>query len=195
MKKLISVVVALLAVTFLYAAESPEDQRARAETNCAYEPEDAKASCADAMVEKWNSAEYKSEVTRAEAFVQKVYQKCKALDGVAYDSCSIKEEKKFSTKYEDVMEMMKAEASVQKAVNFGASENKKRDKLLALCQRMHIETGTARIGMTAEMARECGWGAPQSINRTTNATSVHEQWVYDGGYLYFTNGVLTSIQN
>lgn len=32
-------------------------------------------------------------------------------------------------------------------------------------------------------------------NRTTNIHGTHEQWVYDGGYLYFQNGILTSIQN
>jgi SOS-response transcriptional repressor LexA len=34
-----------------------------------------------------------------------------------------------------------------------------------------------------------------SVNRTTFARGVHEQWVYDGGYLYFEDGVLTTIQN
>jgi hypothetical protein len=53
-----------------------------------------------------------------------------------------------------------------------------------------------RIGMTRERVLESSWGRPEHINRTTNAFGEHEQWVYGGGnYLYFDNGVLTSIQN
>lgn len=51
------------------------------------------------------------------------------------------------------------------------------------------------IGMTDQDALDSSWGKPRKINRTINAYGVSEQWVYDGGYLYFKNGVLTSIQN
>lgn len=52
------------------------------------------------------------------------------------------------------------------------------------------------IGMTAERVRLSMWGKPQRINTTTNAYGVREQWVYGGGnYLYFQDGILTSIQN
>jgi hypothetical protein len=54
-----------------------------------------------------------------------------------------------------------------------------------------------RIGMTREQAI-AGWGRPRDINRSTYSFGVHEQWVYGeygSGYLYFENGVLTSIQN
>jgi len=51
------------------------------------------------------------------------------------------------------------------------------------------------IGMTDQDALDSSWGKPRKINRTTNAYGVSEQWVYDGGYLYFKDGVLTSIQN
>lgn len=51
------------------------------------------------------------------------------------------------------------------------------------------------IGMTAEQCR-AAWGRPQDINRTSASYGVHEQWVYDGhDYLYFENGILTTIQN
>ncbi|MFP8488497.1 hypothetical protein ACKGJO_05295 [Gracilimonas sp. Q87] len=50
------------------------------------------------------------------------------------------------------------------------------------------------IGMTDEMAR-ASWGRPRDINRSTNAYGVNEQWVYPyGKYLYFEDGVLTTIQ-
>lgn len=51
-----------------------------------------------------------------------------------------------------------------------------------------------RIGFTAEMCRY-SWGDPIDINKTTGSYGIHEQWVYDGSYLYFENGILTTIQN
>lgn len=51
------------------------------------------------------------------------------------------------------------------------------------------------VGMSEQDALDSNWGKPRKINRTTNAYGVSEQWVYDGGYLYFKDGVLTSIQN
>lgn len=52
-----------------------------------------------------------------------------------------------------------------------------------------------KIGMNTEQAA-AGWGKPNDINRTTNSYGVREQWVYSSGsYLYFDDGVLTSISN
>lgn len=52
-----------------------------------------------------------------------------------------------------------------------------------------------KIGMTSEMCVEA-WGKPNDINRTTGSWGTHEQWVYDNDcYLYFENGILTTIQN
>jgi hypothetical protein len=52
------------------------------------------------------------------------------------------------------------------------------------------------IGMTMAEVQDSSWGKPQSINRSTYATHTREQWVYGNrNYLYFQNGVLTSIQN
>lgn len=52
-----------------------------------------------------------------------------------------------------------------------------------------------RRGMTTEQCR-AAWGRPRDINRTTGSYGVHEQWVYDGyNYLYFEDGILTTIQN
>ena len=51
------------------------------------------------------------------------------------------------------------------------------------------------IGMSQQDALDSSWGRPNKVNRTTGSWGVHEQWVYDGGYLYFEDGTLTSIQN
>ena len=51
------------------------------------------------------------------------------------------------------------------------------------------------VGMTKAMCI-ASWGEPTDINTTTMAGSVHEQWVYSmTQYLYFENGILTTIQN
>jgi hypothetical protein len=53
-----------------------------------------------------------------------------------------------------------------------------------------------KIGMTQEQALASQWGKPISVNRTTTAHGVREQWVYNSkSYLYFDNGILTAIQN
>ena len=52
------------------------------------------------------------------------------------------------------------------------------------------------IGMSAQDVIDSSWGKPSKVNRTTNQWGVREQWVYaSGSYLYFKDGVLTSIQN
>ena len=53
-----------------------------------------------------------------------------------------------------------------------------------------------RLGMSEEDVLASSWGRPESVNRSIGTWGTHEQWVYgDGNYLYFRNGVLTSIQN
>ncbi len=55
--------------------------------------------------------------------------------------------------------------------------------------------GHVSIGMDEEQAL-VGWGQPDHVNTTTTVLGTHEQWVYDySSYLYFDNGILTSIQN
>lgn len=53
------------------------------------------------------------------------------------------------------------------------------------------------IGMTSEQVR-AAWGKPYRINETSNKWGNNQQWVVhdsiDSDYLYFQNGVLTSIQ-
>lgn len=56
-------------------------------------------------------------------------------------------------------------------------------------------TENPRIGMSQMQALASTWGTPKKINTTTTALGKHEQWVYNEGYLYFVDGVLTTIQN
>ena len=58
-----------------------------------------------------------------------------------------------------------------------------------------IFNGRAIIGMSTEEATD-SWGKPQDVNKTTTGSGSKEQWVYgNGNYLYFEDGVLTTIQN
>lgn len=64
------------------------------------------------------------------------------------------------------------------------------------CKKAKLERGSVKLGMTQAQVRQCGWGEPSDVNRTTDKYGVHEQWVYgSGNYLYFQNGRLTTIQN
>lgn len=50
------------------------------------------------------------------------------------------------------------------------------------------------IGMTAENLEQSTWGYPNNKNITETASHTKEQWVYDQGYIYLTDGIVTAIQ-
>lgn len=50
------------------------------------------------------------------------------------------------------------------------------------------------IGMTEDEVLSSTWGTPEKRNVTTTTGGTREQWVYDNGYIYFTDGIVTSIQ-
>lgn len=50
------------------------------------------------------------------------------------------------------------------------------------------------IGMTAENLEQSTWGYPNKKNITETASHTKEQWVYDQGYIYLTDGIVTAIQ-
>lgn len=50
-----------------------------------------------------------------------------------------------------------------------------------------------KLGMTKEMCK-LSWGEPETINKTISKNRKSEQWVYSKNYIYFENGVLTTIQ-
>ena len=61
-----------------------------------------------------------------------------------------------------------------------------------------IKNNKVKIGMTEQECR-LSWGMPYKINKQVSDASNSSQWVYNGilnkGYLYFTNGILKTIQN
>lgn len=51
-----------------------------------------------------------------------------------------------------------------------------------------------RVGMTELEVYQSTWGSPKKRNKTTTIAGEHEQWVYDEGYIYLENGIVTAIQ-
>lgn len=96
--------------------------------------------------------------------------------------------------------LVSADSEVAKTLNLASAADQKAKALAEATQRKkelaQWRKEGVSIGMTAERVRLSMWGKPQRINTTTNAYGVREQWVYGGGnYLYFQDGILTSIQN
>ncbi|MCP3778841.1 zinc ribbon domain-containing protein [Paenibacillus sp. MZ03-122A] len=53
-----------------------------------------------------------------------------------------------------------------------------------------------QIGMTEQEVMDSKWGLPTHVNKTTTAYGISEQWVYDNyKYIYFENGIVTTIQD
>lgn len=66
---------------------------------------------------------------------------------------------------------------------------------LEKAERARRKREGVKIGMTTEQVLMSNWGKPERVNVTVSARGSSEQWVYSGQqYLYFDNGILTSIQ-
>lgn len=50
------------------------------------------------------------------------------------------------------------------------------------------------IGMPESIVESSSWGIPKKKNRTESTNGTTEQWIYDRGYIYITNGFVTTIQ-
>lgn len=58
----------------------------------------------------------------------------------------------------------------------------------------YVVHGKIVIGMTKQMVKDAR-GLPDDINSTQGSYGTHEQWVYGERYIYFKNGIVTSIQD
>jgi len=73
--------------------------------------------------------------------------------------------------------------------------NKRKISQAKLAAEMKARGGV-KIGMTVEQVLRSNWGKPRGVNRTTTPNGTHEQWIYgDRNFLYFVNGILTTIQD
>lgn len=61
-------------------------------------------------------------------------------------------------------------------------------------KQQEMKSKEPAIGMTKDEVLNGAWGSPKDKNVTQNRYGTYEQWVYGGGkYIYFTNGIVTSI--
>lgn len=82
------------------------------------------------------------------------------------------------------------DASAQERLDKMKADNAKFDAMMS---------GKVMRGMTASQVKNA-WGRPTKINQSIGSSGVSEQWVYrrehgDAQYIYFENGVVTSIQS
>lgn len=90
-----------------------------------------------------------------------------------------------------IKRLNQAAAAAEKEAKALALEEKKAERLA----KTQKKKAGVNIGMSKQDVLDSSWGRPNDINRTTTQRGTHEQWVYDGGYLYFDGDTLTSIQN
>lgn len=86
------------------------------------------------------------------------------------------------------------EAEYNKLERRDEIEREKAAKTAAAQERNRRKREGVSIGMSKEEVLMSNWGKPDHINTDVYATGTREQWVYGGGYLYFRDGTLTSIQ-
>lgn len=92
--------------------------------------------------------------------------------------------------------VLKKEIEANKAIEAERMiQVKKEKKAASLAKEKWKAKGGVSIGMTKSQVLASNWGKPSDVNKTTMANVITEQWVYDGSYLYFTNGKLTAVQN
>lgn len=86
----------------------------------------------------------------------------------------------------------------EKEKRAAAASRKKREAAIARQPpeiQALIRKRQIRIGMNREQV-VLAWGRPSDINTTTFSRGTHEQWVYSmKSYVYFEDGVVTTIQN
>ncbi|MGE7094378.1 hypothetical protein ACQKII_23690 [Lysinibacillus sp. NPDC048646] len=99
-------------------------------------------------------------------------------------------ESKFGTEIAEHIEEMEQLENERESQKVERRESNERKRLI-----QEKASRGVTIGMTKDDVLLSSWGAPSNINKTVNAYGTSEQWVYDNyNYLYFDNGILTSIQ-
>ena len=124
----------------------------------------------------------------ANSFISEVLKR----DPNNQEALLIKDEYSQKAEEETLRRSEQAKIEEQKA----KEEAEKEAEEAEIQRKAEAKTKGVKIGMTQEQVLESSWGEPEDINRTTYTFGVHEQWCYQGyNYLYFEDGVLTTIQN
>ena len=131
--------------------------------------------------------------------VKKIFDNASEFPSRDYDELHFKNlnketvtfiESKFGKEIEEHKEDMEQLENEREKQKIERRESNERERLL-----QEKASRGVTIGMTKDDVLLSSWGAPSNINKTVNANGTSEQWVYDNyNYLYFENGILTSIQ-
>ena len=62
-------------------------------------------------------------------------------------------------------------------------------------ERDKIKNSPPKVGMTESQVKSSKWGYPSKINKNEYSWGTTEQWVFEEGYVYFENGIVTSVQH
>lgn len=126
-----------------------------------------------------NSDSFKSEFISYEEYLANVKEQL-ALNKIKLQQQIIKEKRMEELKKQQV------ESAKQQYANIKSKYGEDIAKL--------VQNGKVKIGMNKDLCR-IAWGVPKKVNTTTNSSGNREQWVYSTSrYLYFLNGILTTIQ-
>jgi hypothetical protein len=106
-------------------------------------------------------------------------------------------EKLLKNKYKEYLAEQKRIDEQRLAEERKAEQERKAEERRIKAQK---KSEGVRVGMTEQDVLDSSWGRPDDINRTVTSYGTSEQWVYDRGgfnynFLYFDDGILTSIQN
>lgn len=82
-----------------------------------------------------------------------------------------------------------------RALTLGNKARSKAAGLQAKQEKLQRKKEGVTLGMSQQDVLDSSWGRPNKVNKTTTAHGTTEQWVYGGGYLYFDNGLLKTVQH
>jgi len=154
----------------------------------------------------FNGSEYKVRYKGKVGFINEVFVYDKELNDLI-----AKREKERQAKKQEEKRMLEEERNTQNEIakykkQLAIKEKKKWDEQRKIrliekygdCKGQLIFENQIRIGWSEAEVLE-SMGQPKKINTTRSASGSREQWVYQGEnydfkYLYFDNGILTTIQ-
>ncbi len=101
---------------------------------------------------------------------------------------------KYEAEYKAEKERIATELAL--ATKESAERNQAEEAKRLAEEKAYKKSQGVSLGMTQQDVLDSSWGRPSDVNRTTSVYGTDEQWCYgNGNYLYFEDGILTSIQN
>lgn len=185
-------------ICILYAARAaaetamPEAMILRAQAACAAKASaDERIECEPLQLAGIESFDQKTR--RVKPFSDELTKACKINDSEKYSACASSRSARYPDADRELIQSIAYSANLERQAK---EEQHRLASIAATCKQAGVKPDSVRLSMTSLVVRSCGWGEPESVNRTITSWGVSEQWVYgDGRYLYFRNGRLDAIQD